>query len=202
MSPCLQLSAFVSLFHSPLASSLRVGFLVVSYFAAMPSESSRSHFQSCVSFVLTRDAQVEFNPNDTDHQHRANQVLVRPSGRRLVPCGFAAMLKKVCQVLHPPSLDIVHSSSSGYKKDKLTCLFREPVFRTTTKSRSTSGARLTARRSSRTWRSMCIATKATSKTRSSSIWIPVRPWSSPFRPRPSFLSRPHCCRRLFSEAIR
>ncbi|TEB36989.1 hypothetical protein FA13DRAFT_1787269 [Coprinellus micaceus] len=41
---------------------------------------------------------VEYHPNDPDHQRRAAQILVRPSGRKLVPCGFAPMLKKGTRV--------------------------------------------------------------------------------------------------------
>ncbi|KAJ3503573.1 hypothetical protein NMY22_g18205 [Coprinellus aureogranulatus] len=44
---------------------------------------------------------VEYNAKDAEHQRRASQILVRPSGRKLVPCGFAAMLKKVRPTCHP-----------------------------------------------------------------------------------------------------
>ncbi|TEB18445.1 hypothetical protein FA13DRAFT_1758594 [Coprinellus micaceus] len=44
------------------------------------------------------DNRSNTNPNDPDHQRRAAQILVRPSGRKLVPCGFAPMLKKGTRV--------------------------------------------------------------------------------------------------------
>jgi hypothetical protein len=39
---------------------------------------------------------VEYDPVDPEHIARFSKLLVRASGRKLVPCGFAAMLAKVC----------------------------------------------------------------------------------------------------------
>jgi hypothetical protein len=57
---------------------------------------------------------VEYDPNDPEHWKREEDILCRPSGRKLVPNGFEIMLAKVCPLTkHETALALTTRMSSG-----------------------------------------------------------------------------------------